>query len=447
VSATHPLVVRPGPPLRGALRPPGDESITHRALLLGLLAEGTTTIEGGSASGDCLATRRCATALGALVEGAAGEMRLRGTAGRLTAPSAVLDCGDSGTTLRLLAGVLAGQPFAATLAGDESLSRRPVDRVIEPLRAMGASLSARDGDRLPPLSLRGGPLRGMSFPHPTASAEVSSAILLAAVQARGETAVSTATGVHDHTVRLLRSFGVAVAQRARACGAVELRLAGPVALRACRLRVPGDFSAAAGFLAAAAATPGGHVQVRGVGLNETRILLLEVLKDMGAEVEVANVALLGEEPVGDVTVRGPERLTPGYIPAERAVGLLDEVPAWAVAASAARGVSRLRGAEESRVGEDDRLAALAAGLRALGVRVVEATGGLDIHGGPVSGGTASARGDPGIAMALSLIGTRAGGPVRVDRAACVGTSYPGFVADLRSLGGRVGGAEREGAAA
>jgi 3-phosphoshikimate 1-carboxyvinyltransferase len=447
VSATQPLVVRPGPPLSGVLRPPGDESITHRALLLGLLADGTTTIEGGNPGGDCLATRRCAAALGARFEGPADDVRLRGTGGRLTAPSAVLDCGDSGTTLRLLAGMLAGQPFVATLAGDESLTRRPVDRVVEPLRAMGASLSARDGDRLPPLTVCGGSLRGMSFPHPTASAQVSSAILLAAVQAKGDTALSTATGVRDHTVRMLRSFGVTVTQRARACGAVELRLAGPVPLRACRVRVPGDFSAAACFLAAAAATPGAHVQARGVGLDESRILLLEVLKDMGAEVEVANVALLGEEPVGDVTVSGPERLTPGYIPASHVVGLLDEIPAWSVAASAAHGVSRLRGAEGSRSGEDGRLSALAAGLGALGVRVVESAGGLDIHGGPVGGGTVTARGDHRIAMALSLLGTRASGPVRVHEAACVGTSYPGFVAALRSLGGRVAGTEGEGAAA
>lgn len=443
----HPLVVRPGPPLAGTLRPPGDKSITHRALLLGLLADGTTTIDGGNAGRDCLATRRCAEALGAVSEGPVDQLRLRGTAGRLTAPGADLDCGNSGTTLRLLAGVLAGQGFEATLTGDESLSRRPVDRVVEPLRAMGATLSARDGDRLPPLRVRGGVLKGMTFPHPTASAQVSSAILLAAVQARGQTALSTATGVRDHTVRMLRSFGVAVEQRARACGALELRVTGPAPLRGCHVRVPGDFSAAAFFLAAAAATPGAQVQALGVGLNETRIRLLEVLKDMGALVEVGNVALLGGEPMGDVTVRGPARLTPGYIPATSVVGLLDEIPAWAVAASAAPGVSRLRGADELRVKESDRLGALAEGLDALGVRVEETAGGLDIHGGAVSGGAVSARGDHRIAMALALLGMRASGPVRVDDALCIATSYPGFATDLRSLGGLVDESGGEGAAA
>jgi 3-phosphoshikimate 1-carboxyvinyltransferase len=205
-------------------------------------------------------------------------------------------------------------------------------------------------------------------------------------------------------------------------------------LRACRIQVPGDFSAAAFFLAAAAATPGACVRALGVGLNETRILLLEVLKDMGAAVEITGLARLGEEPVGDVTVCGPGQLTPGYIPAARVVALLDEIPAWAVAASAARGISRLRGAGELRVKESDRLGALAEGLGALGVRVEETSGGLDIEGGPVSGGAVSARGDHRIAMALALLGTRATGPVRVDDAGCVATSYPGFVADLRSLG-------------
>lgn len=447
MSATHPLVVRPGPPLAGRLQPPGDESITHRALLLGLLADGTTLVEGGNPGADCLATRRCAAALGAVIEGPAEFLRVRGTAGRLTPPAAGLDCGHSGTTLRLLAGVLAGQPFEATLGGDESVSRQPMDRVVEPLRAMGATLSARDGDCLPPLAVRGGPLKGMTFPHPTASAQVSSAILLAGVQAEGRTALSTAAGVRDHTVRMLRAFGVVVEQRARACGAVELCVTGPAPLRACHLRVPGDFSAAASFLAAAAAIPGARVQALGVGLNETRIRLLAVLKDMGALVEVGNVALLGEEPVGDVTVRGPARLTPGYIPATDVVSLLDEIPAWAVAASAAAGVSRLRGADELRLEESARLDALAEGLDALGVRVEQTAGGLDIHGGPVSGGVVGAGGDHRIAMALALLGTRATGPVRVDDAPCIAASYPGFAPDLRSLGGLAEEPGGEGAAA
>jgi 3-phosphoshikimate 1-carboxyvinyltransferase len=437
VSAKRPLVVHPGPPLAGSIRPPGDKSITHRALLCGLLADGTTFIEGANPGEDCLATRRCAEALGAVVEGPLETPQVRGAAGRLSAPAAPLDCGNSGTTLRLLAGVLAGQPFEAVLGGDASLSARPVDRVIEPLRRMGATLTAREGDRLPPLTVRGGPLRGMTFTHPTASAQVSSAILFAGVQATGPTGVTTAAGVRDHTVRILPAFGVPVEQRERSCGPLEIRVSGPCRLRGCRVRVPGDFSAAAFLLAAAAATPGSRVQVKGVGLNETRIRLLEVLQDMGASVEVSGVGRLGEEPVGDVTVGGPAELSAGYIPADRAVALLDEVPAWAIAASAARGRSRLRGADELRVKESDRLGALAEGLGALGVRVEETSGGLDIVGGPVSGGTVDARGDHRIAMALALVGLRATGPVRVEDAGCVATSYPAFAEDVRSLGARV----------
>lgn len=437
MSAKRPLVVHPGPPLAGSIRPPGDKSITHRALLCGLLADGTTFIEGANPGEDCLATRRCAEALGAVVAGPLETPQVRGAAGRLSAPAAPLDCGNSGTTLRLLAGVLAGQPFEAVLCGDASLSARPVDRVIEPLRRMGATLTAREGDRLPPLTVRGGPLRGMTFTHPTASAQVSSAILLAGVQATGPTGVTTAAGVRDHTVRILPAFGVPVEHRERSCGPLEIRLSGPCRLRGCRVQVPGDFSAAAFLLAAAAATPGSRVQVKGVGLNETRIRLLEVLQDMGASVEVSGVGRLGEEPVGDVTVGGPAELSPGYIPADRAVALLDEVPAWAIAASAARGLSRLRGADELRVKESDRLGALAEGLGALGVRVEETSGGLDIVGGPVSGGTVDARGDHRIAMALALVGLRATGPVRVEDAGCVATSYPGFAADVRSLGASV----------
>jgi 3-phosphoshikimate 1-carboxyvinyltransferase len=413
--------------------------------VLGLLADGATTIEGGNPGEHCQATRRCVAALGATIEGPPEALRLRGAAGRLADPGAALDCCDSGTTLRLLAGVLAAQPFEATLIGGEALSHGPVDRVVEPLRAMGATLSLRDGGRRAALTVRGGALKGMTFPHPTKSAQVSSAILLAAVQAAGPTALSTTAGVRDHTVRMLSAFGVPVEQRARACGAVELRVRGPAALRACDVRVPGDFSAAAFFLAAAAATPGACVQAVGIGLDETRILLLEVLKDMGAAVEVTHVSLLGDEPVGDVTVIGPAQLTAGYVPATHVVGLVDEIPAWAVAATAARGVSRLRGAEGLRATEGDLLAALAEGLDALGVRVEETSGGLDVHGGPVSGGTVSARGDHRIAMALALLGTRAAAPVRVEDAACIATSYPGFAADLRRVGGLVEQEAGEGA--
>jgi 3-phosphoshikimate 1-carboxyvinyltransferase len=433
----RPFVVHPGPPLTGTLRPPGDKSITHRAYILGLLAEGGTEVHAPNAGEDCEATLRCVQALGAQVHAGPGVVRIAGTGGRLRAPDAALDCGNSGTTLRLLAGVLAAQPFEATLNGDESLCRRPVDRVIAPLRAMGATLAGSDGDRLPPLIVRGGPLKGTCFPHPTSSAQVAGAILLAGTLARGPTAVRTAWGVRDHTTRMLRRFGAPVEEQPQPGGARLITVTGPARLRGCSMRVPGDFSAAAFFLAAAAACPGARVTVAGLGLNEGRIQLLDTLKQMGAAVELGPIAIQDGEPVGEVTVTGPEALLASDITALQVVRLVDEIPAWAVAASAARGISRLRGAEELRLKESDRLDALAEGLRALGVQVREFPDGLDIQGGPVGGGVVRARGDHRIAMAFAVLGCRATGPVSVDDGSCIATSYPGFTEALLTLGGRV----------
>jgi 3-phosphoshikimate 1-carboxyvinyltransferase len=433
----RPLVVRPGPPLSGTLRPPSDKSITHRAYILGLLATGETVVWRPNVGEDCENTLRCVRVLGAEVEIGPGVVRLAGTGGRMRAPDGTLDCGNSGTTLRLLAGALAAQPFEATLSGDESLQRRPVDRIIAPLRAMGATLSGREGDRLAPLVVRGGPLKGMCFPQPTSSAQVASAILLAGVQAHGPTTARTSGGVRDHTSRMLRQFGVAVEERLEPGGVRLVSVAGPAGLRGCSLRVPGDFSAAAFFLAAAAACPGARVKVSGVGLNESRIQLLDTLRQMGAAVDLGPIAIEDGEPVGEVTVTGPAELHPSDIASLQVVRLVDEIPAWAVVASAAAGTSRLRGAEELRLKESDRLHALAEGLRVLGVQVEEFPDGLDIHGGPVGGGLVRAFGDHRIAMAFALLGSRAAGPVSVDDANCIATSYPGFLDDLRSLGGVV----------
>ena len=433
----HPLVVQPGPPLGGKLHPPGDKSITHRAYILGLLAEGETLVHHPNVGEDCEATLRCVQALGAEVGIGSGIVRIAGTGGRLRAPDGPLDCGNSGTTLRLLAGVLASQPFEFTLSGDDSLRRRPVDRVISPLRAMGATLSGRDGDRLPPLIVRGGPLNGTCFPHPTSSAQVASAILLAGAQARGATSIRTAAGVRDHTSRMLRRFGVPVEEQLQAGGARLVSVAGPAHLRGCSLRMPGDFSAAAFFLAAAAACPGARITVAGVGLNDSRIQLLDTLKQMGAGVDLGPIRIVDGEPVGEVTVTGPEELRPSEITPQQVVRLVDEIPAWAVVASAARGTSRLRGAEELRLKESDRLHALAEGLRVLGLQVEELPDGLDLQGGPVGGGFLRACGDHRIAMAFALLGSRATGRVTVDDGSCIATSYPGFSEALRSLGGQV----------
>ncbi|MBI5709631.1 MAG: 3-phosphoshikimate 1-carboxyvinyltransferase [Candidatus Eisenbacteria bacterium] len=432
-----PLTTHPGPPLAGRVRPPGDKSVTHRAILLGLIAEGETRVEGANPGADCAATLACAGALGAGVTRDGGAVVIRGTAGRLAEPAAVLDCGNSGTTLRLLAGVLAGRPVLAVLAGDASLNRRPVGRVVEPLRRMGAELYARDGDRLPPLVVRGRALAAIRYELPMASAQVASCVLLAGLAAAGETAVELPGPARDHTERMLPAFGVEVTVEPRAGAGPRLALRGPATPRATRLTVPGDFSAAAFFLAAAAARPGATVTAEGVSLNPTRTGLLDVLERMGARIERANQRLEAGEPVGDVTLTGPDRLEAFDVPAAWVPRLLDEVPAWVIAATAARGTSRLAGAAELRVKESDRLAALAANLAALGVRVEESPDSLAVTGGRVSGGTVAAGDDHRVAMAFAVLGTCAQAPVTVDDASSIPTSYPGFVAALAALGGRV----------
>ncbi len=432
------LTVRPGPPLSGSFVPPGDKSITHRAYLLGLVAAGETVIERPNQGADCEATLACAERLGAGVTRQPGAVVVKGCGGTLREPDRVLDCGNSGTTLRLLAGILASQPLVAILAGDASLHRRPVARVIAPLRAMGAQLWARDQDRLPPLAIRGGGLRAIEHRVEVASAQVASCVLLAGLFAEGRTTVILPMPARDHTQRMLAAFGIPVTSRPSAPGAISgpsWSVDGPAVPVATRVRVPGDFSAAALFLAVAAASPGALVTARDVNLNPTRTGLLAVLERMGAKVERARVRDEGGEPVGDVTVKGPDRLRACAIEPEEVPALIDEIPAWSVAAALAEGTSRVRGAGELRVKESDRLATLAANLGRLGVAVEETPDGLAITGGPIGGGEVRAADDHRIAMAFALLGTRASGPVMVEEAGGIATSYPGFAATLAELGG------------
>lgn len=417
--------------------PPGDKSITHRALILGALAAGETTVENANRGADCAATLACLEALGTAARRQGETLHLRGADGTLREPDRVLDCGNSGTTLRLLAGPLAAQPFLAVLAGDASLHRRPVERVIEPLRRMGARLWGRDHDRFPPLVVQGGPLRPIEVALPVASAQVASCVLLAGLFADGLTVVEVPGPARDHTERMLGAFGIEPLVEARPAGGRRVAVRGPARLSACTFRVAGDFSAAAFFLAAAAATPGSRVTARGVSLNPTRTGLLDALEAMGAEVRREQLRTEGGEPVGDVTVTGPERLKGVDLPPEWVPRLVDEVPAWAIAAAAAQGVSRLRGAAELRLKESDRLAAIAENLATLGVTARSAADRLEIEGGRIGGGIVNARGDHRIAMAFATIGTLAREPVTVEDTAAIGTSYPGFVAALVALGADV----------
>jgi 3-phosphoshikimate 1-carboxyvinyltransferase len=440
------LEIRPGRGLAGTFRPPGDKSVTHRALLLGALGSGASVVENANPGLDCAATRSCLERLGVEVRGRERRPELVGRDFALAEPERVLECGNSGTTLRLLAGALAAQPFVSVLQGDASLNHRPVARLIEPLERMGASLWARGGDAYPPLVIRGARLRGIRYDLPVASAQVASCVLIAGLHAEGETVLTVPGPARDHTERMLQSLGVPLDVDPIAGGGRRVRLIGPLGFAGSRFHVPGDPSAAAFFLAAAAATPNARVTAKGVMLNPTRTGILELLERMGAGVERANVRLESGEEVGDVTVTGPAQLGAVDVPPEWLPRLIDEVPAWAVAAARAKGRSLLRGAAELRVKESDRIATLAAGLEEMGIDVREHPDGLEIEGGDVRTGHVEAHGDHRIAMAFACLAATARLPVVIEGAEGIATSYPGFAATLAELGGGVDTRIREPAA-
>ncbi len=415
----------PAPHFRGSFKLPGDKSISHRLALFGALAEGRTTIDNFSSAGDCASTVRCLRALGVdvLVQGARVVVEGRGFAG-LKAPEGQLDAGNSGTTLRLLAGVLATCPFEATIAGDESLNRRPVERVAAPLRAMGAL--ARSSDGRPPLTLRGGHLRAVDWSLPVASAQVKSAVLLAGLQAEGRTTVREPAASRDHTERLLPAFGVEV-ERERLAVSVE----GGGGLRPVTMSVPGDVSSAAFLIVAGLILPDSEVRVEGVLLNPLRTAFLDVLRAMGAQLEMGLTAE-SPEPVGYVVARS-SRLVGVSVGKEQVPALIDEVPALAVAAACAEGEFALSGAEELRVKESDRLSALREGLGALGADVEERPDGLRIRGGrPLAGAAVRSHGDHRIAMALAVASLKASGETTLEGAEAAAVSFPEFFGLLQS---------------
>jgi 3-phosphoshikimate 1-carboxyvinyltransferase len=425
-------------PLAGSFTPPGDKSITHRALLFGLLAEGTTRVSGANAGEDCAHSAACAAALGAEVTRTPDGWEVGGTGGRLVPPGEALECGNSGTTLRLLAGIVAARPFTSRLTGDASLSRRPMRRIAEPLIQMGAVVEGQGERCTPPLTVQGGRLRGIDYAVPMASAQVATCALLAGLAAEGETRVTLPGPARDHTERLLPAFGATLERRELAHGGREVRVRGGGVLRATHVAVPGDTSAAAFLRAAAAAEPGASVTARGVGLNPTRTAFLDVLREMGARVETSNARESAGEPLGDVCVSGPDRLRAFDVPEAWVPRMLDEVPAWVVVASAASGTSRLTGASELRVKESDRLAALAAGLQTLGIACDERPDGLAVTGGALErGGHIQAHLDHRIAMAFAALGTRAIASVWIDDVTSIATSFPGYLELLAELGAEI----------
>ncbi|MHC1479059.1 3-phosphoshikimate 1-carboxyvinyltransferase [Frateuria aurantia] len=412
----------PAGPLRGTLRVPGDKSVSHRALMLAGLADGTSRIEGFLEGEDTLSTAAVMQALGVRIE--AGEPGVRVVHGvglhGLQPAGRSLDCGNAGTGMRLLTGLLAGQAFDSTLVGDESLSKRPMGRVTTPLTAMGASFTTQDGR--PPVQIHGGrPLHGMAYTLPVASAQVKSALLLAGLYAEGETEVIEPHPTRDYTERMLAAFGWPIDfEPGRA------RLSGGHRLRATHVVVPADFSSAAFFLVAASIVPGSELVLARVGLNPRRTGLLHALRLMGADITVENEGVSGGEAIADLRVRHA-RLQGVELPEALVPDMIDEFPALFVAAAVAEGQTVVRGAAELRVKESDRLAAMARGLQGLGVVVEESPDGAVIHGGSIQGGHVDSLGDHRIAMSFAIAGLVATGPIQIDDCANVATSFPGFV--------------------
>jgi 3-phosphoshikimate 1-carboxyvinyltransferase len=436
--------VRAANRLRGEPRLPGDKSISHRALMLAALAAGQSRIDGAGDGADVRSTAAIVAALGASVERLSTDGRtvsyrvVSPGADGLTEPEGILDCGNSGTSLRLFSGILAGLPMTAILDGDASLRRRPVARIIEPLRSMGAVLHARRNDSLPPLTVVGHtPLRAIDIATSVPSAQVKSAILLAGLRADGRTTVREAVATRDHTERMLRARGVAVEREASADGRVAWTVQGGVAVQAVDERVPGDVSAAAFWLVAGAIHPDAELTLRDVGVNPTRRAVIDILRSMGARIEERTPTGTPDdgvgEPIADLVVRSSELRAVDLGPAD-VTAAIDEIPVLCLAAAAASGTTTIRGAGELRHKESDRIGGTANGLRAMGVRIQVDGDDLRIEGGsPLHGAQTDSFDDHRLAMTFAIAGLVAAGETTIERPGSAAVSYPGFFDDLERV--------------
>lgn len=414
----------PAGPLSGEIAVPGDKSISHRSIILASIAEGTSTVSGFLEGEDCLATVRAFRAMGVRIEGPQnGQIVVHGVGKYgLKAPEAPIDCGNSGTTMRLLAGLLAAQPFDSVLTGDESLLRRPMARVSEPLNQMGAEIiTSKNGT--PPLIIRGGKsLKGIDYALPVASAQVKSALLLAGLYAASETRITEPRPTRDHTERMMAAFGVPLEKEGD-----TLKLTPGGAFQATDVTVPCDISSAAFFLVGASIIPGSVLTLQNVGINPGRTGILDILKRMNADIRVMNARFYGGEPVADLEVRYAP-LNGIDIPPELVPNAIDEFPAIFIAAATARGVTILSGAEELRTKESDRIQMMADGLQELGITVSVLPDGVRIEGGELRGGRVKTAHDHRIAMAFAVAGALSREGVIIEDCANVATSFPGFVA-------------------
>lgn len=416
-------------PLRGELTVPGDKSISHRAVMFGSISEGLTEITDFLQGADCLSTISCFRKMGIEIENT-GERILvhgRGLHG-LTAPSETLDAGNSGTTTRLISGILAGQNFSSRLTGDASIQSRPMNRIIHPLREMGAQISSENENGCAPLLIRGTSLHGIDYRSPVASAQVKSCILLAGLYADRETSVTEPALSRDHTERMLKSFGARVKRTGLTAQIFpESRLIGQ------KIQIPGDISSAAYFLAAALLVPGSEILLKNVGINPTRDGILQVIKKMGSDLQILNQRTISGEPVADLLVRHSS-LNGTVIEGDLIPTLIDEIPILAVLASFAEGTTVIRNAEELKVKESDRLSIMVEGLLAMGAEVTGTDDGMIIRGGKLLRGTRiDSHKDHRIAMSFAVAGLAADGVTSIPDSGCVAISYPGFYEDLQKL--------------
>lgn len=417
----------------GTVTVPGDKSISHRALMLGSIAEGRSDVSGFLAGDDCFATMATMRQLGVEIHQlSATEVSIEGVGLHgLRQATGPLDLGNSGTAMRLMAGLLAAQRFDSTLIGDESLSGRPMGRVITPLTQMGAAIDS-DCDGSPPLQIAGGlRLHGIDYEMPVASAQVKSAVLLAGLYADGVTSVTEPNVTRDHTERMLRSMGVPVKTEGN-----RISINGGQTLRGCQVRVPADLSSASFLMLAALLAEDADILISNVGVNPTRTGVIDILQGMDADIELENARLLGQEPVADIRVRSSQ-LRGGVVDPGLVSLAIDEFPVLFVAAAAATGKTVFSGIGELRVKESDRIAAMAEGMRKLGIVVDESPDGAVVHGGRFSGGTVDSFGDHRVAMSLAVAGTVAGDVILVRDVDAVDTSFPDFAACLSSIGAEI----------
>ena len=425
--------VQPGGALKGAIRVAGDKSISHRSIMMGSLAEGTTHVSGFLEGEDALATLNAFKAMGVNIEGPDnGKVVVHGVGMHgLQQPQASIDVGNSGTSMRLMSGLLAGQAFSTTLIGDESLTKRPMKRVTDPLALMGAKIETTETGTSPLNISPVAALKSIDYDMPMASAQVKSCLLLAGLYAEGETWVTEPAPTRDHTERMLQGFGYEVMQDGPRRG-----VKGGGKLTACDIDVPADISSAAFFLVGASIAEGSDLTLQHVGMNPTRDGVINILRLMGADIEVSNECVIGGEPVADLRVRSA-KLKGIQIPEDQVPLAIDEFPALFVAAACAEGETVLAGAEELRVKESDRIQVMADGLIALGVDAKPTPDGIVIQGGSIGGGSVDSHGDHRIAMSFAMAALRATGDISIDDCANVNTSFPGFVELAASVGLKV----------